>query len=157
MSGVTIRQATAEDAPALVALINGAFYPVESFFLTKDRVSMEQLAEHQAKGFFFALEADGALVACVYVEPRGERGYFGMLSVDPKHQGAGYARRLIDAAEDHCRGAGCVHMDITVVNLRTELPPFYRKLGYAENGEMPFPPDVSVKLPIHLIKMTKRL
>jgi hypothetical protein len=50
-------------------------------------------------------------------------------------------------------------MDITVVNLRTELPPFYRKLGYVENGTEPVRPDMIPRLlePAHFIKMTKPL
>ena len=45
---------------------------------------------------------------------------------------------MIAAAEAHCRDAGCVALDINVVNLRTELPPFYRTLGYVETGSAPF-------------------
>ena len=59
------------------------------------------------------------------------------------------------AAEDHCRSAGCGIMDLTFVNLQTVLPPFYRRLGYTENGAEPFP--VPSKVPCHLVKMTKPL
>ena len=54
---------------------------------------------------------------------------------------------------------GSHHMDITVVNLRTELPPFYRKLGYVENGTEPVRPEMVPRLlqPAHFIKMTKPL
>jgi ribosomal protein S18 acetylase RimI-like enzyme len=62
---------------------------------------------------------------CVYVELRGDRGYFGMLSVDPSRQGRGVGRRLIDRGR-YARANGCTAMDIRVVNLRTSLPPFYR-------------------------------
>ena len=156
MNAITIRKSAPADAPALTSLVNRAFKPAESFFLENDRVTLEQLQQHLTKGFFLIAE-DNEMAACVYVEIRGGRGYFGMLSVDPARQGAGLARVLITAAEDHCREAGCAHMDITVVNLRTELPPFYRKLGYSEDGTMAFPPEVPVKLPLHLIKMTKPL
>jgi len=46
-------------------------------------------------------------------------------------------------------------MDLTVVNLRTELPAMYHRLGYRENGIEPFP--VASKLPCHLVRMTKPL
>jgi hypothetical protein len=48
-------------------------------------------------------------------------------------------------------------MDLRIVNLREELPPFYRKLGYSDIGESPWPADVPTKLPCHFIEMSKAL
>ena len=63
------------------------------------------------------------------------------------------------AAEEFAREMGSHHMDLTVVNLRTELPPFYRKLGYVEDGTAPIRPEMvpRVTQPCHFIKMTKPL
>ena len=80
-----------------------------------------------------------ALAGCVYAELRGERGYFGLLAVDPQRQRCGIGARLIAAAEEHCRAAGCRFMDLTFVNLRQELPGYYRSLGYVENGTLALP------------------
>jgi len=51
------------------------------------------------------------------------------------------------AAEEFAREMGSHHMDLTVVNLRTELPPFYRKLGYVEDGTAPIAPKWSPASP----------
>ena len=75
---------------------------------------------------------------CVYLKCTGDRGYFGMLSIDPARQRQGLGRRLIDAAEARARERGCRFMDIHIVNLREELPAYYRRLGYVENGTLPF-------------------
>jgi hypothetical protein len=48
-------------------------------------------------------------------------------------------------------------MDLRIVNLREELPAFYRKLGYAETGTEPFPESEATKLRCHLICMSKEL
>jgi hypothetical protein len=48
-------------------------------------------------------------------------------------------------------------MDINVVDLRTELPPIYRKLGYSVSGTSPLPDSIPTKLPCHFIQMTKPL
>jgi len=48
-------------------------------------------------------------------------------------------------------------MDLQIVNVRAELPGFYRRLGYVENGTAPFPQGVPVKLPCHSVKMSKDL
>jgi len=50
-------------------------------------------------------------------------------------------------------------MDLTLVNLRTELHPFYGKLGYRIVGtETPRPELASrANRPVHLIRMSKPL
>ena len=65
--------------------------------------------------------------------------------------------RLVEAAESHVRAAGCAALDIDVVNLRTELPPFYRRLGFREVGTAPFPAPAKLSQPIHLVLMSKAL
>jgi ribosomal protein S18 acetylase RimI-like enzyme len=149
------RVAALEEAPALAALINAAF-EVERFFVEGDRTSAAEVGALMAKGAFLVAEAEGALSACVYVETRGRRGYFGLLAVDPRRRGSGLGRALVAAAEDHLRVRGCEAADIHVVNLRTELPPFYRRLGYAETGTVPFPEGRATQ-PCHFIRMSKPL
>ena len=80
-----------------------------------------------------------------------------MLSIDPAHQGRGLGRLLIDAVESRCRAAGCPRMKIHIVNLREELPPFYRRLGYVEDGTLPFSTPEEATRPCHFIVMTKAL
>ena len=66
-------------------LVNAAFRP-ERFFIEADRTNPEKVRALLEKGKFLLAEDAGALVACVYVEVRGERGYFGLLAVDPARQ-----------------------------------------------------------------------
>jgi len=155
---VNLRFATASDLPALTALINRSF-KVEAFFIMRDRLTPEEAEVYFRKGRFLLGEENGSLAGVVYVEMRGERGYFGLLSVEPTLQKSGVGRRLIAAAEEFAREMGAHHMDITVVNLRTELPPFYRKLGYTENGTEPVRAEMVPRLlqPAHFIRMTKPL
>lgn len=151
-----MRFAEPADAPAIAAIVNAAFRP-ERFFIDADRTNPEKVGDLLAKGKFILLLDAGVVVGCVYVELRGERGYFGLLAVAPKRQGSGIGGRLIAAAEDYCRGAGCRYMDLTIVNVRQELPGYYQRFGYDENGTLPFPPDQFAKIPIHLVRMSKPL
>ena len=146
-----IRRATLDDADDLVRIINRAF-DVEKFFIARDRIDRAELLTFFEKGEFLI---DGA--GCVYVEPRGERCYLGLLSVDPAAQGTGLGRKLMQAAEDRARELGCRAMDLRIVNLRAELPAFYRRLGYTENGTGEFPPEVETLQPCHFIYMVKPL
>ena len=152
-----MRNAESADAEGIARLVNAAFRP-ERFFVDADRTSPDKVRALLEKGKFLLAEDAGVLVACVYVELRGERGYFGLLAVDPARQRTGMGSRMVDAAEDYCRAAGCRFMDLTTVNLRKELPGYYRRRGYVENGTLPFPADQHPpKMPCHLVKMSKSL
>ena len=139
----------------MAGVINAAFV-VERFFVDGDRTHAGEVRAYMEKGSFLVLEEAGALAGCVYLERRGDRGYFGLLAVDPAHKGKGLGRRLVAAAEDELRRAGCRAVDIQVVNLRAELPPFYRRLGYEETGTAPFE-DPRLKRSCHFIRMAKEL
>ncbi|HEV8040065.1 MAG TPA: GNAT family N-acetyltransferase [Bryobacteraceae bacterium] len=151
-----LRLAEAADAEVITRLINAAF-AVERFFLAGDRIQIGEVRDRLAKGKFILAEQDGVIIGCVYVEPGGERAYLGLLSVQPTLQRSGIGKILMDAAEEHCRLLGCRFMDLRVVNLRTELPPYYRKLGYVQSGAMSFPEEVRIIVPCHLLIMSKPL
>jgi len=153
-----IRLATMADMPQMIPIINAAFSVEE--FIDGTRTDPERLPPMFDTGDFLLFEEDGRILATVYVEIHDDhRGYFGMLSVDPTQQGRGLGRKMVEAAEDHCRKAGCDVMDINVVNLRTELPPIYRKLGYVEVGIEEFHPSKPLKAGVeaHCIVMSKAL
>jgi len=151
-----IRTAEAADAPAIARLVNAAFRR-ERFFIDADRTDPGKVGALLQKGKFLLLFEDVVLAGCVYAELRGERGYFGLLAVDPQRQRSGIGARLIGAAEQHCRSGGCRFMDLTFVNVRQELPAYYQKFGYVENGTLPFPADQVTKMPVHLVQMSKPL
>ena len=155
------RVAGATDIPALVRVINKA-YAVEKMFVDGERTSADHIGERLRRpGAVFLVVDDGAargeLAGAVYVELRGTRGYFGMLAVDPHRQGSGLGRLLVTAAEEHCRGAGCQFLDIDVVNVRSELPAFYARFGYAPYDTGEFHSEAPLKRPVHVVKLTKPL
>lgn len=153
---LTTRRATVEDAGTLAALINLA-YRVEDFFKIGDRTDADDLQKRMEDGAFLVLEDAAGIAGAVYVALHGTTGYFGMLSIDPARQGQGLGSRLIAEAEGYCRDAGCSVMELEVVNLRTELPPFYKRFGYAEHGTRPFTDTERTSRPVHFIVMTKSL
>ena len=141
-----------------MAVINSAFRIAEEFFCFEDRITLEEVERLFTTGTFLVAESDNVLGGCVYVERKdGDRSYLGLLSVDPAQQQGGVGSLLMNAGEAHCREWGSRLMDIWIVNLRTELAPFYQRRGYAETGTLPFPPEVKTTQPCHFITMAKAL
>ena len=151
------RFANEADVASIVALVNQAFQ-VEKFFKVGERTEQAEVRAHLASGRFLLLEDRHGLAGCIYMELRGERGYLGMLSVAPDRQRQGIGTRLMAAGEEFCREMGCRFADITVVDLRTELPPLYERYGYRVTGTAPFPAEtMPVKLPCSFVTMSKPL
>jgi len=152
---ITIRHAGAADAEAVARIVNQA-YEVERFFVLGDRTSPADVLAHLRRGVLLVAKEGETVVGCVFVQGHGDRGSFGMLAVDPLRQGAGLGCQLIDAAERHIRAAGGRFVDIQVVNLRTDLLPRYRRLGYADVGTAPYVHRPTIQ-PCHFVVMRKEL
>jgi ribosomal protein S18 acetylase RimI-like enzyme len=158
------RPATLADTAELVRIVNLA-YVVEAEIFHGDRTSEPDVRARIAtpNAAFLVIPDDaagaapGALAGSVCVETRGNRGFFGMLAVDPNRQGRGLGRALVRAAEEYSRARGCAHMDLDVVHLRRELTQFYGSLGYTVIGEADYPRPEETTLPVKLIHMTKPL
>jgi GNAT superfamily N-acetyltransferase len=133
-------------------------YRVEDFFKIGDRTDAAEVRAKMKDGAFILIEdADRRIAGTIYVTSHDRVGYFGMLSIDPSRQGQGLGSRLIGEAEEYCRRAGCTEMELEVVNLRTELPPYYRRFGYVERGTRPFTETERTSQPCYFIVMSKPL
>ncbi|MBS1805008.1 MAG: GNAT family N-acetyltransferase [Acidobacteria bacterium] len=157
-SSLHIRLATPADRPRLIPLINAAF-AIETF-LEGTRTDDDRLAAMMQNGeILLAEDSSGQIIACIYAETNGDRGYLGQLAVDPAHQRSGLGKQMLAASEDHFRARGCVAIDITVLSLRPELLPIYRRLGFVETGieEFHMSREVKDNQQCHCIKMEKAL
>jgi len=153
---ITIRTASERDAEAIASLVNLAFL-VERFFIQRDRTDPDSVRDLMEKGKFLLAEDGPSLVGCIYTELQGERGYLGMLSVDPPRQRQGVGRRLVEDVEKIFREAGCRSSDMKIVNVRTELHDIYSRWGYVETGTAPYDDPHPTKIPVHFVKMSKPL
>ncbi len=152
-----IRLAQRRDAERIVDLINAAFRRGEGHIIDGDRVDLEGVQSLLPKGEFLLAEDDGALVGCVYLEPRGERTYLGLLSVIPERHRTGIGSMLMREAEQRRVAAGCRFIDLRTINLREDNRAFYKRRGYEETGMAPFPAEVGTKLPCYFVNMSKPL
>ena len=150
---LSTRAATVEDVPRIVTLLNAAF-AMERAFIDRDRTSIEEITRYMGTGSFFVVDGDDGLRACMYLERRGDRMYLGMLAVNPAQQKRGLGRLMMAAAEQRAAAGGCRAIDIRIVDRRTELPPFYRALGFVDSGTEPFDDPLLTK-PCYFLLMTK--
>jgi GNAT superfamily N-acetyltransferase len=154
-----VRVADIGDLDAIVDVTNRAFVS-ERFCVTGDRTDAADVRHRFAIGMFFVIDDPSGrtrLQGSVFGSVENSRGYLGLLSVDPDAQGQGHSRLLVAAVEQHCRNAGCHFLDITVVNARDDLFPFYARLGFAALDVLPFPVPERARRPLHLVRMTKPL
>src|SRR5262249_20301211 len=117
-ASMRLRTASLEDDASLMHIINAAFV-VERVAFDGDRVDLEGVRLLLSKGTFLIAEAAATTnqtLGCVYVEPRSERCYLGLLSVSPSQQGRGIGRQLTAAAENFARNAGCTAMDLRIIS-----------------------------------------
>jgi ribosomal protein S18 acetylase RimI-like enzyme len=145
------RPATAEDVPALVALIESAYrgddsragWTTEADILEGQRTDPAGVLAviEKPDSRLVAVEADGEIVACCQLEHRGEHAYFGMFAVRPKMQGSGLGKIIIAEAERFARDEwGVAEMHMTVISVREDLIAWYVRRGYRRTGQTsPFP------------------
>ena len=134
-----IRPTTPHDTAALIALAEATavFKPHEIVAL--DEVLADYHAANHAYGHAAttALDADGTVVGFAYLAPAAmtDRTWeLWWLAVDPRHQGHGHGRALLEYAEDHARRASARLLLIETSDTPVYLPTrgFYLKAGYAQ-------------------------
>src|SRR5439155_13403345 len=101
---ISLRFAQSVDVERFARLINAAFI-VEQPSIQGDRIDARGVRAYLEKGKFLVAEDWHGLAGCVYLELRGERGYLGLLGVEPRRQGTGLGREVRVGGEDYFRGA----------------------------------------------------
>lgn len=153
---LTFRNAEPCDLNAIVRLVNRAFV-AESPYVEGERINADAVHEMWVRGKFLLGEDDGALAACIFIEPRGQTAHLGLVSVEPARQRAGLGAELMSAAEAQCRAAGFHELELRFINHRTELENFYRRMGFVPSGVTETAVAARVKVPFHFVQMTKPL
>lgn len=103
------------------------------------------------------MEDGGRVEACVYLEPRNNHVYIGMLSIAPERQGSGLGSTLLAEVERQCRVAGYQALDLRFVHLRDDLSAYYTKRGFKVSGTESADGVQNFTVPVHFIRMSKAL
>jgi len=153
-----------DDIPQLLQLINSAYRGEDAKkgwtheadlidgTIRTDADSLRQLIQKPG-AVILKYEQDGKIIACVYLEKKGERLYLGMLSVSPEIQAKGIGKKLLKAADDHAKKNECTAIEMTVISVRHELIAWYERNGYHQTSRRePFPNDGKFGNPRHTLE-----
>jgi ribosomal protein S18 acetylase RimI-like enzyme len=165
-----ITTATITDTEELTALVNSAYrgesskqgWTTESDLLDGQRVDdifMLSYLQDENVTILKHVNHHDQITGCVYLEPKGNKLYLGMLTVSPVEQGKGIGKQLLARADEYAKDKNLEAITITVITTRHELIAWYERHGYQQTGELrPFHVDPRFgvpKAPIELLVMEK--
>src|SRR5437660_10518577 len=114
---ISLRFAQSVDVEPLARLINAAFI-VEQPFIEGDRIDPRGVRAYLEKGKFLVAEDSHGLAGWVYFELRRERGYIGLLGVEPRRQGTALGCELLGGGDNYYCGANCSAIDLSIIRRR---------------------------------------
>ena len=131
MTDLQIRKATAEDAPALCALVqrairtNSSAYRAMIIEMMCANFEPEKFLERMAERDVFAATLGDEFAGTVSFSLPRSKLY--SLFIEPRVQRSGTGQRLVRYIERHAEALGC-----TFLQLSAAIParPFYERLGY---------------------------
>jgi ribosomal protein S18 acetylase RimI-like enzyme len=155
-----IVQATPDDIPALVALLNSAYRGEDSKQgwtteanllegdLRTDAASLHQLMQTPGAIFLKYTNEQNKTEGCVFLHKKENKLYLGMLSVSPWIQATGIGKQMMTAAEEYGKDQQCISIFMKVISVRHELIRWYERKGYRRTGETEaFPTDNKFGIP----------
>jgi ribosomal protein S18 acetylase RimI-like enzyme len=160
-----ISQATINDIPELVPLINSAYRGEESKkgwtteadllvgAMRTDVTTLTELMSNPTSTVLKFTNEENKIIGSVYLDIQ-ERGlYLGMLTVSPLLQTGGIGKQLMFAAEAFAKENSCPCIFMNVISVRHELVAWYERLGYYKTGETkPLPADNRFGVPTQPIE-----
>jgi diamine N-acetyltransferase len=134
MTDIELREITSETVRQVTAL---AVAPDQEGYVASNAISIAE-AYFEPKAWFRAIAAGDELVgfAMVYRDPPAGEFYVWRFMIDAAHQGHGYGRRAVELLVDEARGDGAEKVTLSVVPGDRSALGFYKRLGFAETGDV---------------------
>jgi predicted N-acetyltransferase YhbS len=133
MNKVILREATAEDAPSLSAVILAAFEeyrgrldpPSGAHDETVQAIRQKFVLAHAA-----VASIDQDIVGCAFYEPEADHIYLGRLAVLSQYRRQGIGRKLVAWVEAQARSLGYARVRLAVRVVLTGNRAYFERLGY---------------------------
>jgi len=123
-----IRPARPADQARIEAIVEAAYSPYLQRMNRKPAPMVDDYAARIAAGQAHVLEADGAVVGVLVLEPGDGFLLLDNVAVDPARHG----RRLMDFTEEEARRRGYALVELYTNEVMVENIARYRHLGYVE-------------------------
>lgn len=162
MQKKNIRLATSADISELSLLMNTAYrgqggWTTESGFIQGQRIQSDQLSHLlNSKSFqLFVLEDENKLLGCIGITLRQHIAEIDSFAVAPAMQNLGYGKQLLNFAESHIFEIFKKKViQMSVLNVRTELLAYYQRRGYQLTEKIEtYPLDQNVGEPLILLHL----
>ncbi len=133
---------------------DAAGWTTEAAYIEGERLTFAQLrddlaAQPDARLLVYRDASGGPLLGSVWLEPRGDAWYLGLLTVHPEMQNRQLGRSILAAAEAFAKDHGAARIRMSVVNVRDTLIAWYERRGYVLTGATaPFPYDEQFGTPL---------
>jgi GNAT superfamily N-acetyltransferase len=132
-----IRPARGADAEAVDELLDQLGYPQNGQAATAARIQT-WVDDPSSAAYVADVEGDllgvVAVHVCLFFERDGAWGRITALVVSDRARGRGVGSRLVAAAESFAASHGCLRMEVTSADRRTDAHEFYRRRGYIEQA-----------------------
>ena len=126
-AAVSVRDASLEDVPAILALWRAAYDEASSRSSAED---VPFLLSHGPSARLLLAEAGATLVGSLIVTFDGWRGNMYRLAVHPDRRHQGIARRLVEEAHAWLRACGCRRITALVEGDHDYATGFWESVGY---------------------------
>lgn len=133
-----LRQASAEDVPAITACVLRAYAKYASRIAYPPKPVLADYATVVRETPTWVLEQDGQCVGVLVLVPEADQLLIENVAVDPAYQGRGLGRQLLDFAEAEARRLGLPEVRLYTNALMTENQSLYRARGYVETERRAF-------------------
>jgi ribosomal protein S18 acetylase RimI-like enzyme len=159
MPSLRYRQATANDIPCIVALVNAAYrgeisklgWTTEAYILGGQRTDSREIGEliNQPDSLILLCLRGDEAIGTAHLRRHDQGAYLGMFTIKPALQGQGLGKQFLTAAEQTAQQRWQADtITMSVITLRHELIAYYERRGYRRSGRLEaFPQDPRFGLP----------
>ena len=140
MNDIVIREATPDDIPQLLHIYSSAGVGEVQFSVEEATVHYGRLKQYPSFHLYIAFIDQNAagtyeLLIMDNMAKRGRRsGIVEDVAVDPRFQGRGVGRAMMEHALEQCRNANCYKLMLSSNLKREDAHRFYESLGFERHG-----------------------
>ena len=133
----SMRRATDADARAITELVADAYRHYEPLIGRTPLPMHIHYEDAVREREIWVLEADGALVGVIELDPRPDHLWIENVAVSPRWQGRGLGRQLLHHAEDEARAHGLDELGLLTNERYLDNLEMYARYGYRETDRVP--------------------